>query len=316
MNTKDRVAVCSRSFSRHPVLRQELLQRYRHVTFNDEGLNLEGKELIAFIQGHNKAITALETINEAVLAGLPELEIISKYGVGLDMIDLDALKKHGKRLSWSAGVNRLSAAELALAFAIVTLRKVVMGNREILAGKWRQLTGGLLSGRTVGIIGCGHIGQELVRLLQPFSCKILINDIRNRSEICCQYGLHALEKDELICQSDIISLHVPLDESTRNMISKEKLALMKPSAILMNLARGGLVDEIALKEALQQGKIAGAAFDVFTQEPPSDRELLEHPNFLATPHLGGSADEAILAMGRAAIQGLENNEKPSKKISY
>jgi len=305
MNTQDRVAVCSRSFSRHPVLRQELLQRYQHVTFNDRGMSLEGMSLIAFIQGHNKAITALETINDLVLAGLPELEVISKYGVGLDMIDQDAVKRHGKRLSWTAGVNRLSAAELALALAIVTLRKVVAGNREILAGEWRQLTGGLLSGRTVGIIGCGHIGQELVRLLKPFSCTILINDIRDRSEFCSQHNVRAMEKDHLLQQSDVVSLHVPLDESTRNMISREKLALMKSSAILLNLARGGLVDEIALKEALQQGKLAGAAFDVFAQEPPSDRELLQLPNFLATPHLGGSAEEAILAMGRAAIVGLD-----------
>ena len=305
MNTKDKIAVCSRSFSRHPILRQELLQRYRHVNFNDQGLNLEGKNLIDFIRGHNKAITALERIDEFVLAGLPELEVISKYGVGLDMIDLGAVKRHGKRLAWFPGVNRLSAAELALAFAIIALRKVVEGNREILSGRWRQLTGGLLSGRTVGIIGCGHIGQELVRLLTPFSCKILINDIRDRSEICSKYNLKAVEKDELLRQADVVSLHVPLDASTRNMLSREKLALMKPSAVLLNLARGGLVDELALKEALLHGRLAGAAFDVFAQEPPSDRGLLELPNFLATPHLGGSAEEAILAMGRAAIAGLD-----------
>ena len=170
MNLKDRIAVCSRSFSRHPILRTELLSRYKNVTFNETGRQLEGDDLIHFLRGHDKAITALERIDDSILFALPQLKVIGKYGVGIDMVDLEAMRRHGKRLGWTSGVNRRSAAELALAFAIIMLRHVVVGNREVLAGNWRQLMGGLLTGRTVGIIGYGHIGKDLVRLLQPFQC--------------------------------------------------------------------------------------------------------------------------------------------------
>ena len=312
MNTTDNVAVCSRSFSRHPILRAEILSRFANVTFNETGLQLEGAELIDFLKGHNKAITAMETVDEALLSALPELQVIGKYGVGLDMIDFDAMRRHGKHLGWVSGVNRRSAAELTLAFAIVMLRHVVAGNREILAGGWRQLMGGQLSGRTVGIIGCGNIGKDLVHLLEPFQCPILVNDIRQYPEFYSKFNLQQVSKEELLTRSDVVTLHVPLDDSTRNMLTTERLSLMKPTAILINAARGGLVDEMALKEMLKDKRLAAAAFDVFIQEPPQDRELLELDNFLATPHIGGSAEEAIIAMGLAAIDGLDNGEIPRK----
>ena len=310
MNNTDKVAVCSRSFSRHPILRAELLARYANVTFNETGQQLESSELIDFLKGHNKAITALETIDEDLLSALPELQVIGKFGVGLDMIDLKAMRRHRKRLGWTSGVNRRSAAELTLALAIVMLRNVVAGNQEILAGAWHQMKGGLLSGRTIGIIGCGEIGKDLVRLLQPFQCPILVNDIREYPEYYAKFNLQAVSKEELLSHADVVTLHVPLDDSTRNMLSREQLSLMKPTAILINAARGGLVDETALKEMLREKRLSAAAFDVFTQEPPQDHELLELSNFLATPHIGGSAEEAILAMGRAAIDGLDVNEIP------
>lgn len=310
MNTKNKVVVCSRSFSKNPILRKELLERYSQVTFNDAGLKLEGDSLVAFLKGHDKAITALETINEYILKRLPELQVISKYGVGVDMIDLDAMRTHGKHLGWTSGVNRRSAAELALAFAILMLRHVPAANREVLAGTWRQHMGGLLSGRTIGIVGCGNIGKDLVKLLQPFGCTIVVNDIRNYNDFYAKYDINSLALEELLALSDVVTLHVPLDDSTRGFISADLLALMKPTAILINAARGGLVDEAALKCALMEEQLSAAAFDVFAEEPPHDTELLNLPNFLATPHIGGSAEEAILAMGRAAIDGLDSHVLP------
>lgn len=310
MNDKDRVAVCSRSFSRNPILRAELSARYRHVTFNDTGLQLEGSELIAFLKGHNKAITALEKIDKEILSGLPELEVIGKFGVGIDMIDMQAMNDHGIRLGWTGGVNKRSVAELTLAFAIVMLRCVIQANREVVGGGWRQIVGGHLTGRTVGIIGCGNVGKDLVRLLKPFDCKILVNDIQDYPDFYSKNDVRLVEKEELLSLSDVVTLHVPLDKSTYNMISADRIKTMKHTSILINVARGGLVDECALKKALKENKLGGAAFDVFNQEPPQDTELLSLPNFLATPHIGGSAEEAILAMGRAAIHGLDFNEIP------
>lgn len=310
MNRTDRIAVCSRSFSRNPALRAELLSRYERVTFNDEGGRLEGDGLVAFLRDRDKAITALERIDDYVLSRLPELRVISKYGVGLDMIDLDAMRRHSKRLGWTSGVNRRSAAELALAFAIVMLRHVHAANREVLSGVWRQHEGGLLSGRTVGIIGCGHIGKDLVRLLQPFECPILVNDIRHYADFYAEFCIEPTRLEDLLARADIVTLHVPLDATTHGLLNAERLALMKPGAILINAARGGLVDEAAVKSMLLDKRLASAAFDVFSAEPPVDTELLRLPNFLATPHIGGSAAEAILAMGRAAIQGLDENQVP------
>lgn len=310
MNTTTKVAVCSRSFSSNPILRAELLERYSNVTFNDAGLQLKGDSLINFLDGHEKAITALETLDEYVLSRLPKLTVIGKYGVGLDMIDMDAMRAHGKRLGWTGGVNRRSVSELVISFAIAMLRHIPAANREVLSGTWRQHVGGHLSGRTVGVIGCGHVGKDLVTLLRVFGCPILVHDILEYPDFYAAHGLQSVGLDELLARSDVVTIHVPLNAGTCGMLDARRLALMKPTAVLINAARGGLVDEAALKKMLREKRLAAAAFDVFEVEPPVDQELLTLPNFLATPHIGGSAQEAIIAMGRSAIRGLDENSIP------
>jgi phosphoglycerate dehydrogenase-like enzyme len=265
---------------------------------------------VEFLRGHQKAITALERLDEYVLSRLPEMEVISKYGVGLDMIDLVAMRRFGKRLGWTGGVNSRAVAELAVALMILMLRRVPAANRELLSGTWRQHIGGLLSGRVVGVVGCGCVGKELIGLLRSLECTVLANDLINYEDFYATAGVQPVELDDLLSRADVVSLHVPLDSSTRNLLSARRLKLMKPTSILINTARGGIVDEVALKAALVGGELAAAAFDVFAEEPPTDYELLKLPNFFATPHIGGSAEEAILRMGRAAIDGLENNRVP------
>lgn len=305
------IAVTSRSFSAHPVLRAELLERYSNVLFNDDGAALSGDALIAFARGRRKLITALERLDDTVLAALPDLAVVSKYGVGTDMIDMAAMARHGIRLGWTGGVNRRSVTELVVAFMIALLRHVPLTHMEIREGVWKNRRGRQLSDRTVGIIGCGHVGKDLTVILRAFGCRVLAHDILDFPDFYAAHQVESLGLDDLLRLADIVTLHVPLDKSTRNMLGAERLALMKPEALLINAARGGLVDEVALKAMLKDGRLAGAGFDVFAQEPPGDLELLRLPNFLATPHLGGSAEEAILAMGRAAIAGLDRNAVPS-----
>jgi D-3-phosphoglycerate dehydrogenase len=314
MKSTVKVAVCSRSFAQNQILRAELLQRYERVTFNDAGTQLSGDTLVEFLSGHEKAITALEVINASILARLPELKVIAKYGVGLDMIDLAAMRDLGRRLGWTPGVNRRSVSELVISTAIAMLRRIPAANREVLAGTWRQHLGGNLTGRTVGIVGCGHIGKDLVRLLQPFETPILVHDIRDYPDFYAANDIESVSLETLLTRSDVVTLHVPLDQSTRGMLDSNRLALMKTSAVLINAARGGLVDEMALKQMLMDKRLAGAAFDVFAVEPPADQELLALPNFLVTPHLGGSSQESILAMGRAAIEGLDVNDIPGANL--
>lgn len=310
MKDQTPIAVTSRSFSKHPVLRGELLEHFENVTFNDDGLSLGGATLIDFLRGHEGAITALERLDRDIFAALPELKVIGKYGVGLDMIDMKAMADHGVRLGWTGGVNKRSVSELVISTAISLLRHVPAANREVIDGVWRQHKGRYLSDRTVGIIGCGHVGKDLTPLLNAFGCTVLAHDILDFPDFYKQHDVKSVGLEELLGACDIVTVHLPLDDSTRNILSAERLALMKPGAILINAARGNLVDEDALKTMLMEGRLAGAAFDVFASEPPQDMELISLPNFLVTPHIGGSAEEAILAMGRAAILGLTENDIP------
>ncbi len=305
------VAVASRSFSKHPVLRRELSEKYSNVTFNDFGKSLSGQDLIDFLKGHEKAVTALERLDENLFASLPELKVIGKYGVGLDMIDFQAMERHGVKLGWTGGVNKRSVSELVVSSAIALMHRVPEANQEVRSGKWRQIKGRLLTEKTVGVVGCGFVGKDVAVLLKAFGCKVLAHDILDFPDFYAEHGVTSLPLEELLKQSDVVTIHLPLDESTRGMFSAERLKLMKQGAFLLNLARGGIVDELKLKEMLMDGRLGGAAFDVFAQEPPQDFEFLNLPNIIATPHIGGSSEEAILAMGRAAIAGLDNAKPPS-----
>ena len=309
------LAITSRSFSKHPILRSEVLKKYPDAKFNDEGLSLNGDSLVDFLSGYERAITALEVINEEVVSKLPSLKVIGKYGVGLDMIDLKALNKHGVELGWQGGVNKRSVSELVLSFAIYLLHRVAFANSEVKNGKWYQIKGRQLSDCTIGIIGCGHIGKDLVKLLKPFNCKILVYDILNYEEFYKQNSVIPVELDELLLVSDVVSLHLPKDRSTHNILDKKRLKLLKNDAILINLARGGLIDENALKVLILENKIAGVALDVFEIEPPNSTDFALMDNVIVTPHIGGSTEEAVLAMGLAAIKGLENAKNPLSYLS-
>jgi len=304
------LAVASRSFSKHPLLRKEVLSRYPDTKFNDQGLSLQGDSLINFLAGYEMAITALETIDHSILSKLPELKIIGKYGVGLDMIDLDAMNKYDVQLGWKGGVNKRSVSELVISSAIALLHRSVFANAEVRKGKWNQVKGRQLSECTFGIVGCGHIGKDIIRLLQPFNCKILAHDILEFNNFYLQYNVTSVGLDELLETSDVVTLHLPLDNSTKNILNKERLSIMKDTAVLINLARGGLIDEAELKNIILTNKIAGVAMDVFAVEPPSDSDFSTMDNVLITPHIGGSTEEAIFAMGMAAIESLKNSKNP------
>ena len=310
MNVKDKVAVCSRSFSKNAVLRKEILSKYKHVKFNDEGLSLVGDQLIEFLKNQNKVIIGLEKIDDSVLNQITTLKVVSKYGVGIDMIDLLAMKKHKVKLGWKGGVNKRAVSELVICYAISVLRHIPTASSEVSTGIWNQHKGNLLTNKTFGIIGFGNIGKDVAELLKPFNCNVLVYDV-DVSEITLEStSIKSASLERLLKNSDVVSLHLPLNKDTAMIINKSRFEMMQQHAILINLSRGGLVDEEALKQALISEQIAGAAFDVFEEEPPQDTELLNCKNLLATPHIGGLAKESILAMGHAAIDGLDNNFLP------
>jgi D-3-phosphoglycerate dehydrogenase len=293
-------------------LRDELLARYPDSIFNDTGRTLKGDELVAFVRGHAMAITGLERIDDALLTAVPELRLVSKYGVGLDMIDLDAARRHGVAIRWTAGVNRQAVAELTVAMMVMLGRKVLPLARDTESGVWHQPVGRQLSSATVGIIGCGHVGKRVAEICRAFGSTVIAHDIVRYDEFYRALDVRAVTLRELLLIADIVSVHVPLDASTRGMIGTRELGLMKTSAFLLNTARGGIVDETALKAALVGGRLAGAALDVYAIEPPTDRELLGLPNVVPMPHIGASTEESVLAMGRAAIEGLSD---PTREIA-
>ena len=301
------VAVASHSFPKSQTLREELLARYPGSTFNETGRPLGRDALIAFLRGHAKAITGLETLDEAVFDALPDLRVVSKYGVGLDMIDLEAARRHGVAIRWTPGVNRQAVAELTIGFMVALCRSIVPLALNVREGVWRQPGGGRqLSSAVIGVLGCGHVGQQVARLCRAFGATVLAHDVRAYDEFYREYGVQPVAFSALLEQADIVTVHVPLDASTRGLIGAHELSSMKRAAYLVNTARGGIVDESAVAAALVERRLAGAAFDVFTAEPPVNLELLRAPNFIGTPHIGAGTHEAALAMGRAAIAGLDD----------
>ena len=304
---KARIKVTSRSFSRHTVLKQELLELFPNSVFKTEGPPTGIPNIAEFLKDADGVILGLEEMDRHVLQQLENVKIIAKYGVGLDNLDVSSAEDLGITIGWTGGVNKRSASEQALGFMLGLSRNLFFSSFPLKNGKWEKEGGAFLTGKTVGIIGCGHIGTDLIYLLQPFNCQILICDILDKSGVVDTYGATQVLQDELLAEADIISLHVPLTELTQCMVNEEFLQKMKPTAHLINNSRGPVVEQQALKNALQQNIIAGAALDVFESEPPEDLEFLDLPNLMVTPHIGGSANEAILAMGRSAISHLKRH---------
>ena len=316
MNKIDKIAVCSRSFSQNNVLRSKLLEEYEHVKFNDDGISLSGDSLVHFLEGCDGAIIALEIIDTYVLSRLPNLKVIGKYGVGLDKLNLGAMDKYGVKLGWTPGVNAQNVAEYTVAMCLNMLKKIPKSMQVASEGCWHQVKGYQLSSMTYGILGCGHVGKALVRLLRGFGCKILICDIKDLADYCNDNDIEQVSLTELAERSDVLSIHIPKNATTTDILDESLLMKMKRGSYVVNSARGGLVDEQAIIRLLESGHLAGAAFDVLAEEPPLDTRFIDHEKTLVTTHIAGSSHEAILAMGLAAINGLINNRIASSYKRY
>lgn len=299
------IKVASPSFSANKHLREELLKSFPRSVFNRSGARMDKKDLAAFLGNAQGAIIGLESVDAEVLRACPRLKAVAKYGVGLDNIDQKACAGLGVGVYAPAGVNKLSVAELTLGLMLALCRNFFRTAVELKHGSWHKDGGCELSGKSVGIIGAGHVGKEVIRLLKPFGCRILVNDIVDQAAYYRRNRCRPASKAEIFKRSDVVTLHTPLTPLTRGMMGRRALGLMKETAFLINTARGPLVAQSELKRALKNGIIAGAAIDVYDEEPPRDKGLLALPNLIATPHIGGNSREAVLGMGRWAIRRLE-----------
>ena len=252
-------------------------------------------ELLALSHDVSAAIVSTDPFTVEVLRDSPSLQVIARVGVGTDSIDVTAATDLGVAITTTPGANEETVADHAIALMLALLRRVPEQDAAVRRGEWNRTgphTPLLLTGCTVGLIGYGHIGQLVARRLAGFDVELLVAD----PALAGSQSPRVMELDELLASSDVVSLHVPLIPTTRHLIDARALRLMQPHAILVNTSRGGVIDESALIQALDDGVIAGAALDVFEVEPPHDSPLLAMPNVVVSPHVGGLSTKSVDVM--------------------
>jgi D-3-phosphoglycerate dehydrogenase len=260
-------------------------------------------EVAALLPGCDGYIAGLDTIDRPALAAADRLQVISRYGVGVDNVDLPAAWERGIIVTNTPGANSVSVAELSLALILALARNIVDAAVATRAGGWPRLVGLSLQAKTVGLLGFGAIGRQLARRLVGFDCRILAFDLYPDREFAERLGVELVSLEELVSQADFLSLHLPLLPETFEIVDREFLARMKPSAYLINTSRGELINEADLLEAVNTNRLRGAALDVFTKEPPgADHLLLNNPRILVTPHCASHTDGATQNMGCMALQ--------------
>jgi len=275
---------------------------------NDKGRKLSDAEIPIVLANCDGVIAGTESYSKEVLKKVPHLKVISRVGVGLDNIDLDFAKKRNIKIYKTHTTPALAVAELTLGLILDILRKISNQNQELKNGIWKKQMGSLLFGKTLGIIGLGTIGKNLVEVSQGFKLQYLAYDIKQDIEFSEKYDIKYCQLDKLLAGSDVVSINLNLSEETNNIMDYNALNKMKKNAVLINTSRGEIIDETALATALDKELIAGAGLDVYREEPYNG-PLLHYDNVITTPHIGAYAKEIRIRMELEAaknlIKGLE-----------
>ena len=264
-------------------------------TTYDPDLGKDPEKLAAVIGEYDGlAIRSATKVKGAILENAANLKVVGRAGIGVDNVDIPASTARGVVVMNTPYGNAVTTAEHAIAMMFALARQIPLANASTHAGKWEKsrFMGVELFNKTLGVVGCGNIGSIVAGRALGLKMKVIAFDPFLTPERALELGVKKVELDELLAKADVITLHTPLTDQTRNIISADALAKVKPGLRLVNCARGGLVDEVALKEALDDGRVAGAALDVFETEPATEHPLFGHENVVATPHLGASTSEA------------------------
>lgn len=286
-----------------PRLKTMLEAAVGRVIYNPTGKPLSSAEVAALLPRVDGYIAGLDGIDRAALASADRLKVIARYGVGVDCVDLAAAQEKGIIVTNTPGANSVSVAELAIALMLALVRQVPEAVKATRMGKWPRLSGISLEGKTIGIIGLGAIGKLLAHRLSGFDCKLLAYDPYPDPAFAAAHHVSLLPLEDLLPQSDIVSLNLPLLPETYHLVNQDFLARMKKGSYLVNTARGEIIDESSLLAALQGGHLNGAALDAFSVEPPDPSDpLLALPQVIATPHLGAQTDGATNNMGWIALE--------------
>jgi D-3-phosphoglycerate dehydrogenase / 2-oxoglutarate reductase len=284
------------------------------VVNNPHGRRLTENEVLEFLLREKPTgmIAGVEPLTRKVLEKVPFLKVISRCGVGMDSVDLAAAKEQGIKVYNTPLAPIASVSEMALSLTLSFLKRIPQVDRYMKEGHWNKMKGNLLEGKVVGIIGCGRIGTQTARLFKAFGCTLLGFDPYVKDHSICKME----DMNKVITESDIVSLHLPITEKTRGLINAEVFRYMKPSSILINTARGDLIDEEALFTALKKEQISGAALDVFTKEPYSgpltDKSIADR--IILTPHIASSAVEGRAKMEAESFKNLLKGLKEAELL--
>lgn len=303
---KHRVLVTPRSFGKHSeeplnLLRGEGIE----IVMNPYGRILTQEEMMREVADIDGVIIGVDPLNREVLQQASRLKVISKYGVGTDNIDIQFAKERGIPVTVTPGANSDAVADYALALMLAAARKVPLIDRECRKRNWSKITTVDVWQKTLGLIGMGQIGKGVALRAKGFNMKTIAYDVVPDVDFAAKHGLIYMDSIESVLrEADFISLHLPLTQQTHHLIRAEHFAIMKANAVLINTARGGLIDEEALYKALKKGQIWGAGIDVFEQEPPSNLDLLTLDNMVIGSHSAASTFQAVDNMGNQAANNL------------
>lgn len=280
---------------------QQLLQKGMRIVTNPHKRKLTEDEIIELLSnGATGLIAGIEPLTDRVFQASPQLKVISRCGAGLDSVDLNAAKQRGISVLNTPEAPAQAVAELTMAFILSLLRQTATIDRAVRQKEWPRTQGRLLAAQTVGIVGLGHIGRRVARLCQAFEASVIAHDPFTTQ---VPDGVERVSLEQLLASADIITLHLPYSADSHHLLGAKAFAAMKPEAIVINAARGGLVDENALADALKSGKVSAAALDVFEQEPYQG-PLLEFGNITLTSHVGSLARESRQRMEIEAADNL------------
>ena len=270
-----------------------------------QGKKVSQEELVARIKEFDAIVVGMEEkISEPVLDVAAKLKIVAKHGAGVDNIDIPAATKKGIPVVSAAGANSDAVADLTLGLFLSLARTIPFADRSVKEGKWPRLVGVQINGKVLGIIGLGQIGKKVARRSTGFDMKVLAYDVFKDESFAQKSGITYLPLEDVLQQADFVSIHIPLNPSTRHLIGEKQLRMMKKNSVLVNVSRGTIVDEEVLYQALKEGRIRGAALDVFAQEPPGESPLLKLDNFISTPHMAGYTQEALIETGMICVRAI------------
>ncbi len=309
-----RVVITAASFCRNQVLCGEASQAFagHELVFKPLDSRVSAADVAEALNGFDAAIVGREKISREVLACPHPPRVIVKYGVGMDNVDPSV--SPAIRVIETPGSNAFAVAEHTLGLALALAHNIARGDRLLREGKWWKNGGRSLAGKTVVVVGVGHVGSRVARLFRALECLVTGVDLRDKSDFLRSIGARQEELLPALESADIVTLHVPLTSLTSRMVDRHFLARIRQGSFLLNTSRGEVVVEADLLEALDSGRLAGAGLDVFELEPPENKELINHPAVLCTPHIAGNSLEAVLAMGRASIAGLQNALKDNRRF--